>query len=67
MKRPITKSEYIIGAFFALFAFLPFATVVDGYTIEVLPAVAAVSPSVIEHLETVDDTVTVFELGAMLR
>lgn len=42
MKRPITKTEYIVGAFFALTALLPLATTEDGYTIDVLPPLASV-------------------------
>lgn len=42
MKRPITKTEYIVGAFFALTALLPVATTEDGYSIDVLPPLASV-------------------------
>lgn len=43
MKRPITKAEYVISAFFALIALLPFATADNGRTIDILPPMASVS------------------------
>ena len=43
MKRPLSKKEYVIGAFFVLAALLPLATSEEGGRIDILPPLASLT------------------------
>lgn len=64
-KRPLAKTEYIVGAFFALTALLPLATTDDGYVIDVLPPLASLSLPAADQIETGDMLPQVLELPAI--